>query len=284
MKLFIISGLSGAGKSTALRAFEDLGYYCVDNLPVSLLPAFATQMQDDHHHLDKAAVGIDSRNPAEDIANFPAELEKLCRQEIDAEVIFIEASKNILLNRFNDTRRRHPLTNKDTTLVEAIDRERQLLNPISITANLRIDTTCLNVHELRHLIHDRTELGTDSKMSLMLESFGFRNGVPGDADYVFDMRCLPNPHWEEDLRSLTGRDKPVQDFLGAQPLVGKMYSDITAFIDTWLPEFEKANKNYMKIALGCTGGQHRSVYMATRLADYLKAKHYSVFVRHRELH
>jgi len=285
MQLFIISGLSGAGKSTALNALEDLGYYCVDNLPVSLLPAFATEMCTENYHLDKAAVGIDSRNQAEDLSNFPGVLDELKNQCIDVKVVFIEANDEIILNRFNETRRRHPLTSVDVPLKEAIALEHQLLNNISITASLRIDTTHLNVHALRQLIreHTDTEPGQENRMSVMLESFGFRNGVPGDADFVFDMRCLPNPHWEESLRALSGLDKPVKDFLDSQALAEKMYTDLVGFVDTWLPEFEKANKSYMKIACGCTGGRHRSVYITSRLAEYFKAKQYPVLIRHREL-
>ena len=284
MKLFIISGLSGAGKSSALNALEDLGYYCVDNLPIGLLPAFAREMQTDKYHgFERAAVGIDARNQADDLGNFNLILDLIQALDIETEVIFLEAADTIILNRFNETRRRHPLSNRETSLADAIKRERELLSNISVEANFRIDTSHLNVHGLRNLVRDHVEPEKGQHMSLLLESFGFRNGVPSDADFVFDVRCLPNPHWEADLRPLSGLDEPVRNYLDSQEMVNEMYDDVLEFITHWLPRFEKANKSHMKISFGCTGGRHRSVYMTSRMANYFREHDYHVLTRHREL-
>ncbi len=284
MKLLIVSGLSGSGKSTALHLLEDLGYYCVDNLPAGLLSAFATQMiEGQQRFYENAAVGIDARNRPEDLQEFPTILDKLVESGLTSEVIFLDADDNILLKRFSETRRKHPLTRNDIALVDAIDKERKLLDPISSRADLYIDTSHTNLHQLRDLIKERVGRRSNRSMSLLFESFGFKHGMPGDADFVFDMRCLPNPYWDIQLRSYTGLDKPVMDFLDGQQLVEEMFTHLRDFLDAWIPRFEAANRSYLTVAIGCTGGQHRSIYMVQRLAAHFRRVFGEVIVRHREL-
>lgn len=284
MKLVIVSGVSGSGKSITLNTFEDLGHYCIDNLPIALLPAFAEQMLDaqnsDYKH---AAVGIDIRNLGSDLKNFPAIVEDLRKKGIHCEIYFLQAENNTLIKRYSETRRTHPLCKKDMPLADAIRTERALLDPIAASADLYIDTTHTNVHQLRGLIRDRVLKSKDNTISVLFESFGFKHGVPSDADFVFDLRCLPNPHWEPTLRPLTGMDHAVVEFLNQQPDVEQMYQDISQFIQKWIRSFEAENRSYLTIAVGCTGGQHRSVYMAERLADQFQQAHANVLTKHREL-
>ncbi len=284
MRLLIVSGTSGSGKSSALNLLEDLGAYCVDNLPVALLSSFARQiLADPEKYGGLAAVGIDARNPQEELARFPAILAGLREAGLQSEVIFLDAEDTVLLKRFSDTRRKHPLTRTGLSLAEAIAEERRLLDPIAAEADLHLDTTQTSLHQLRELVRLRVARVEHSVMSLALESFGFKHGVPPGADFVFDVRCLPNPYWDSALRGYTGLEVPVRQFLDTQPEVGRMLRDIRQFLDAWLPQFEAANRSYLTIAVGCTGGQHRSVYMVERLREHLQAQGREILVRHREL-
>ncbi|MDN5870454.1 MAG: RNase adapter RapZ [Nitrococcus sp.] len=283
MRLVIISGLSGSGKSIALNTLEDTGFYCIDNLPVGLLSALG------HHVTERPtgashqyAVGIDARNGPEDLSRFPEILRDITERGIHCEILALDAEHDTLLKRFNETRRRHPLSGPDIPLSEAIERERVLLDPILERADLIIDTTRTTVHELRDLVHKRL-VREAYALSLLFESFGYKHGTPPDADYVFDARCLPNPHWQPELRSLTGLDAPVGEYLAAQEKVERYYRQVQDFLDEWIPHFERENRSYLTVAIGCTGGQHRSVYLANRLAEHFRARRANVAVRHREL-
>jgi len=280
MKLLIISGVSGSGKSIALHALEDQGYYCIDNLPLYLLPAFAQKMQRDATQL-RAAVGIDARNLPHELQQFPEILAQIQSVGVQSHIIFLDASDATLLKRFSETRRKHPLNN--IPLAEAIRCERQLLEAIADKADLRIDTTSTNVHQLRDLISERIGDGTHTRLSLLFQSFGYKHGVPLDADFVFDVRCLPNPHWEPHLRPLTGRDRAVIAYLERHAAVAEMQQDLIRFLQHWLPRFQQSNRSYLTIAIGCTGGQHRSVYLAERLTIHFRPIHERVLCRHREL-
>jgi len=285
MKLFIVSGTSGAGKTIALHALEDLGFYCIDNLPVALLPAFAKEAAfgSRHHGYENAAVGIDARNLTRDLASISEMLKPLRQEGMDIEVIFVDADDATLLKRFSETRRPHPLADAEVPLEEAIHQERLLLKPISSLADMLVDTSRTNVHQLRDLIQKRVGNGGGKRMSMLFESFGFKHGIPIEADFVFDIRCLPNPHWEPRLRALTGRDEEVAQFLEQHDEVNAFFNDICSLLEKWLPRFEDDNRSYMTIAIGCTGGQHRSVYLVERLAAHFRQHHDAVLIRHREL-
>jgi len=282
MKLVIVSGLSGSGKSIALHALEDLGYYCIDNLPLALLPAFAEQFAHAKPEYDLCAVGVDARNLNEDFHNFPALLTQVRSYGLDCEILYLQADDETLIKRFSETRRRHPLTKAKISLPEAIERDKELLAPLAQNANWAVDTSRTNVHQLRDLIRDHMHSVTPA-LSLTILSFGFKYGAPVDADFVFDIRCLPNPHWVPDLRALTGKDVAVVSFLEQQALVNKMFEQLSTFLETWIPAFEDDNRTYMTVAIGCTGGQHRSVYMAEALATFFSKQRDNVLVRHREL-
>lgn len=288
MKLTIISGRSGSGKSTALRALEDAGFNCIDNFPVSLLPSLVENARNsarargqDSLNESNIAVCIDARNT--DLERFSQILNSLDRTNLDCEVIYLDALSATLVKRFSETRRRHPLTSASTDLLQAIETEKGLLDRIADLANLTIDTTLLRGSELTELIRTRLVASSEQSLSLLFRSFGFKFGVPVDADMVFDIRCLPNPHWVEELRPLTGLDAKVETYLQAQPDVGTMFDDVCAFLDRWIPKFEEDNRTYMTIAIGCTGGQHRSVYLAERLGAHFADKLDNVLVRHRQL-
>jgi UPF0042 nucleotide-binding protein len=284
MKLVIVSGLSGSGKSIALETLEDCGFYCIDNLPVTLLGAFVHQaMVANQNIYQKTALGIDARNQSEILGQFPATLELISRQGIAIEVLYLQAEPATLLKRFSETRRKHPLTDMAHSLSEAIELERQLLAPVAKEADLVIDTTHTNVHQLRELIHNRVDTQINRMMSLFFQSFGFKKGIPLDTDFIFDARCLPNPHWEPALRSKTGKDKEVCDFLEQSEQVHRYLNDVTAFLDTWIPCFDAENRSYLSISIGCTGGQHRSVFLVEALAQHFRDSPYNILVRHREL-
>ncbi|HEB85442.1 MAG TPA: RNase adapter RapZ [Gammaproteobacteria bacterium] len=284
MKLIIISGLSGSGKSIALNVLEDLQYYCIDNLPAAMLPALADQLLSstnmDHEHI---AVGIDARNTAADLAGFSGILKDLRSHKMDIEIFFLEADNATLIKRFSETRRRHPLSSDKVPLSEAIIQERSLLEAIAVEADLHMDTSRTNIHQLRELIQSRVNNGDHSRLSLLFESFGFKQGIPVDADFVFDVRCIPNPHWEPCLRKLTGCDPAVTEFLEQHDDAIKMFEDIRNFLEHWIPRFEADNRSYMTIAIGCTGGQHRSVYMVEKLTAWFKERRPGILHRHREL-
>ncbi len=283
MKLVVISGVSGSGKSNALHVLEDLDYYCIDNLPVGLLPAFAEQAQASSDSLSHAAIGIDARNLPNELHRFSYILEQLKNKGVVVEIVFLDAENNILLKRFSETRRKHPLTENEIPLIEAIKKERELLEPIASRADLYIDTSRTNIYQLRDLIKERITGSTAQNLSLLFESFGFKHGAPTDADFVFDARCLPNPHWEPALREFTGLDQPVIDYLKQHEIVDEMFEDIKNFVRTWMPRFEAENRSYLTVAIGCTGGRHRSVYLAHRLAETLKTEHTNTHIRHRDM-
>ena len=283
MKLTIISGRSGSGKSTVLHVLEDLGYYCIDNLPASLLPALANRISEDGNDLPLVAVSIDARNVSEDLEKVPEILTELKNTQISTQILFLDANSKTLLRRFNESRRKHPLSTETIGLREAINFESDLLEHISLLASLTIDTSSMSLQTLRQTVKEQF-LGTQSSATaLLFQSFGFKHGVPVDADIVYDVRCLPNPYWDASLRSLTGLDKPVADFLGADAEVTEMLADISHFLVKWLPNFEANNRSYITIAVGCTGGQHRSVYLCERLSHAFAEKLANVQVRHREL-
>jgi RNase adapter protein RapZ len=284
MKLVVVSGLSGSGKSVALHALEDLGYYCIDNLPLFLLKDLAIGLEGaSRSAFEKTAVGIDARNQSEHLRELPALIRELRGRSFDCRVLYLEAQPETLIKRFSETRRKHPLTGRDRSLAEAIDLERQLLEPILSEADLRYDTTHTNVHQLRDLVRERFGADLQSQVSILLQTFGFKHGVPPDADFVFDVRCLPNPHWQPALRPLTGLDTKVAEFLEQAPEVAELRGDLARFFDRWIPCFEADGRSYLTIAIGCTGGQHRSVYMADQLRRHFEASGRKVMVRHREL-
>ena len=283
MKLTIISGRSGSGKSTVLHILEDRGYYCIDNLPASLLPALADRISNDDTHLSNIAVSIDARNISADLQQAPEIISELQARELSTEIIFLDANSQTLLKRFSESRRKHPLSNESTDLREAIDIESALLESISVMANLVIDTSNMSLHQLRDLMKNRLLESSETNMALLFESFGFKNGVPVDADLVYDVRCLPNPYWDTALRSLTGLDADVAKFLNSQDEVQEMLDDIRAYLEKWLPRYESNNRSYITVAVGCTGGQHRSVYMGEKLRRYFSSKIKNVQIRHRDL-
>jgi len=280
-RLIVVSGMSGSGKTIALRTLEDLDYYCVDNMPSALLPAFVAEVAQSGLH-QRLAVGIDVRNRAEDLNKLPQVLAGLAGAGIEHTLIFLDARDEVLFKRYSDTRRRHPLTGEGVSLSDAIARERKLLKPLASIADRVIDTAELNVHQLRRLI--ATELGmAGGPLSLLFESFAYKRGVPADADFVFDARCLPNPHWDVQLRPLSGRDAPVRQWLEAKPPVMQYLAQLRDFLDNWLPSFEAENRSYVTICVGCTGGRHRSVYLCERLAEHFRMSREQVLTFHREL-
>ncbi len=283
MQLLIISGRSGSGKSTALAQLEDEGYYCIDNLPVSLLPALVEQVSGEQFRQFRgAAVCIDARNAWKDLASFGATLAAL-PEGVDSRILFLDAVDAVLIKRFSETRRRHPLSGEHTPLAEAIQRERDLLEPIASAATLVLDTSRMTIYELRDAVRQRLVGNATGTVSILFQSFGFKRGVPVDTDLVFDARILPNPHWVPELRTRTGLDDEVRQFLESQPLTEQFYCDLRGFLDTWLPRYSENNRSYMTIALGCTGGQHRSVYLAERLYRHYRSQFPQIHIRHREL-
>jgi UPF0042 nucleotide-binding protein len=285
MKLLILSGLSGSGKSIALDTLEDCGYYCIDNLPVTLLEDFINHvMLADKQTYAKTAIGIDARNQSESLINFSECLSVIRNKGIDCEIIFMQAEEATLLKRYSETRRKHPLTDFNIPLKEALKIEKEMLTPIARHASVVIDTSRTHYHQLRELIKDRIGEREVKHISLQFQSFGFKHGVPLDADFVFDARSLPNPHWIPELRGLTGKDQPVVDFLKREALVAEFFEDITGFLEKWIPRFEAEGRSYLTVAIGCTGGQHRSVYLVDWLSRQFKSPFLNVIVRHRELH
>ena len=284
MNWILISGLSGAGKSITVHALEDLGYFCVDNLPMTLLPQLAKGLKaDGPHRAAHAAVVIDARGAGYGLEAFSGVLKELRAGGVDPRVVFLEAEEEVLITRFKETRRKHPLSSHECPLAEAIARERSLLAPVREAADIIIDTTYTHLHQLRDLVRQRVEPMAPQKFSVLLQSFGYKHGLPQDADIVFDGRCLPNPYWEPSLRALSGRDEDVIRFMDAQPASAKMLTSLIEFLEEWLPYFETDNRVYLNVSVGCTGGQHRSVYLVEKLAKHLNAVHKGVIVRHREL-
>ena len=283
MKLTIISGRSGSGKSTVLHVLEDRGYYCIDNLPASLLSALANRISSDATGIPNVAVSIDARNISADLEKFPSIINDLKNKSLPTEIVFLDANSQTLLKRFSESRRKHTLSSAAIGLKEAIDKESELLEPISLMASLSIDTSNMSLHQLRDTVKNRLLDDQPITLALLFQSFGFKNGLPVDADIVYDVRCLPNPYWDNALRSLTGLDDAVVAFLDSQEEVREMCSDIENFLQKWLPSFESNNRSYITVALGCTGGQHRSVYMCEKLGQIFSKQSSNVQVRHREL-
>ena len=284
MQLIIVSGLSGSGKSVVLHQLEDIDFYCVDNIPAALLkPFIAHTIRGTDEVYPRTAVGLDARNRPNEIETIPALVGELRRSGIRCEVLFLNASDEVLLKRYAETRRKHPLVCAEMSLRESIASERLLLEPIIAAADMVIDTSNMGVHTLRERIRERIDRRQESRLALMFESFGYRHGIPGDADFVFDVRALPNPYWQPALRQLTGRDGPVIDYLAAQPSVHAMFEGIARFLDARIAEFEQADRSYLTIAIGCTGGQHRSVYISERLAEHFRPSYPQVLTRHDSL-
>jgi UPF0042 nucleotide-binding protein len=278
MQLVLISGLSGSGKSVALNALEDAGYYCVDNLPVKLLPelvAFLTQAG-----YSRVALSMDVRS-GEALDALPQHLSSLRDAGTDVKVLFLDAKNDTLIQRFSETRRRHPLGDGARTLPESIARERELLEDIASLSH-HIDTSELSPHVLRNWVREFVQVPT-AGLTLLFQSFAYKHGIPLDTDMVFDVRCLPNPHYDPRLRPFTGRDAPVIEFCESDPAVQKMLEDIRRFVADWLPCFDRDSRSYLTVAIGCTGGRHRSVYLSETLAAYFRERHARVLVRHREL-
>ena len=284
MRLIFLSGLSGSGKSVALHMLEDLDFYCIDNIPAALLQSFISHtVRSGAAVYQRTAVGIDARNPDADLATVPMLLDELKRSGIRCELLFLVTSDEELLRRYAETRRKHPLSRQGENLHDAIAMERALLEPVVNAADLVIDTSRMGVHELRELINRRVGTRPRDRMSVLFESFGFKYGIPGDADFVFDARSLPNPYWEPSLRALTGRDEAVVRFLEAQPGVARFIDDVANFVEARIAEHQAANRRYLTVAIGCTGGQHRSVYIAEQLATRIAQRWPQVALRHSAL-
>jgi len=280
MNFIIVSGLSGSGKTIALQALEDAGFYCIDNLPAALLPQFAEHLLRSGEK--NVAIGLDARNRAF-LVDVPAALRRIGELGIRYRIVFLHADEDVLVKRYKETRRRHPMASADTSLLEAIRRERELLEPIAHAANFRIDSTRTTPHDLRTQVRDFVRGEETAGMTLLFESFGYKNGTPLDADFVFDVRCLPNPHWEPQLRQRTGLEAPGVEYMERHAEGHAMYEELRRFLETWLPRFEREDRTYVTIALGCTGGMHRSVYLVNRLAAHFTRLGYKTQVRHREI-
>jgi len=284
MKLIIVSGLSGSGKSIALDTLEDCGFYCIDNLPVTLLDDFINHvMLVEQATYNKTAIGIDARNQSNKLANFSDCMSLITSKGITCEVIFMQAEEAVLLKRYSETRRRHPLTDVNLPLREALKLEREMLTPIARHASLTIDTSRTHYHELRELIREQVSERNFNHISLQFLSFGYKHGIPLDADFVFDARSLPNPYWIPELRQYSGKDAAVIEFLSEEPLVKMLFQDISDFLERWVPYFEQEGRSYLTTAIGCTGGQHRSVFMVENLAKQFRHRYLNVIVRHREI-
>lgn len=284
MNLIIVSGLSGSGKSIALHLLEDLGYYCIDNLPISMLPSLIKEFNSKtSRQTQDIAIGIDARNIPDSLNEFESCLKELRENKIKYKIFYLEANDQTIIKRYSETRRKHPLSQADMSLTEAITLEKKLLKPVAYCADLTFDTSLTNVHQLRERIKERLIKDDETTTSILVESFGFKHSAPTNADFIFDVRCLSNPHWIPELRSKTGRDKEVIDFLEANEDVIAMRNDIVSFLDKWLPRFIAENRSYMTIAIGCTGGQHRSVYVTEYIVSKLIDKYPTILTRHREL-
>ncbi|CAM0999599.1 RNase adapter RapZ [Rhodanobacter sp. Root179] len=280
--LIVLTGMSGGGKTVALRAMEDLEFYCVDNLPSALLPQLVNAVIQGNSKHRRIAVGVDVRNRGTDFAHMPTVLSELAAAGVQVHLVFLDCRDEVLIKRYSETRRRHPLATRGVSLADAIVEERRLLRPLMAIAEKVIDSSELNVHQLRRLVATGYAQATEG-LTLMFQSFAFKRGLPLDADFVFDARCLPNPHWQAHLRPLSGKDAPVREFLEAEPLVGEYFADTARWLDAWLPRFEQDDRSYVTISIGCTGGRHRSVYLVEKLAAYYRDRREGVLAFHREL-
>jgi len=284
MRLVVISGHSGSGKTSALNILEDVGFTCVDNLPSSLLPEFINQLRETASDPElRLAVGIDARNLMGDLTKIPKILNTIKDSGIKVDVVFLKAQRNDLLRRYSETRRKHPLSNNSIGLKQAIDLEGKIVSPIAKIADLTIDTSGLTLHQLRDLVKNTIVPDNQQQMTILFESFGFKERTPNGADFIFDVRCLPNPYWKPELRTQTGNDEAIITFLESQVDVASMLADIIGFLTRWIPKFQANNRSYLTISIGCTGGQHRSVYIANRLQKHFLAQHNFVQVIHKEL-
>lgn len=285
MEFVVISGRSGSGKTTALQLLEDCGFICIDNLPVNLFPTLIQEISRSHcEPAVKFAIGIDARNVGGDLSRFPDILHQAkSDQHAHFTVVYLDASDGVLIKRFSETRRKHPLSNKSIGLREAIHAEAAILEPVSRLSDITLDTSHMTPHELRTAVKRKVAGETGGGMALMFESFGFKYGVPVDADYVFDVRSLPNPYWQPELRSYTGLQDPVKNYLESQPQVMTMLEDLRSFLARWIPSFEQNNRSYLTVAIGCTGGMHRSVFLAEQLAEHFASTYQNVQTRHRQL-
>jgi UPF0042 nucleotide-binding protein len=282
--MVVVTGLSGAGKTVVLNALEDLGYFCIDNLPVGLVRDFVRLSTEAEQPVyQRMGVGIDARNPEASLSQFPQLLRELRSHDFSIELAFVEADEATLLRRFSETRRKHPLSAEGVPLSLAIERERHLLGPLAEAADLKVDTSNTYVHQLRDFVRERIARRPLAILSLQLTSFGFKHGLPPDADFVFDVRCLPNPHWLTHLRNHSGKDPEVIEFLRDAPMVAEMVAQIIAFLDKWIPAFAAENRSYLTIAVGCTGGHHRSVYVVEQLRAHFAAQGRALMVTHRDL-
>jgi UPF0042 nucleotide-binding protein len=284
LRLIIVSGLSGSGKSVALHVLEDLGYYCIDNIPAALLKSAVHEVHSgEGWAAEHLAVGVDARNRPRDLEALPGLIEDLRAQGVHTDIIFLHANDEVLLQRYSESRRRHPLAEHGTELRNAINTERDILAQINDAADLIIDTSLTSIYELADVIRERVDRRQSESLSVLIESFGFKHRIPADADFVFDMRCVPNPYWSVELRGRTGLDNEVIEFLDADETFSALFEDIVGFLNRWIPRFEDAHRSYLTIAVGCTGGQHRSVHMAEKLAASLRKQHEPVLTRHNNL-
>ena len=285
MRLVVISGRSGSGKTSALNILEDVGFTCIDNLPAALLPELIHQLEEEHSSSSdlKLAVGIDARNLVGDLNKIPQILKLIEDCGVEVSVIFLQAHGSDLLRRYSETRRKHPLSNDSISLKEAINLEKDMLAPISDISDRNIDTSGLSLHQLRDLIKNTVVPHSAEHMSILFQSFGFKRGTPEDSDFIFDVRCLPNPYWKPELRTMTGKDPDVIQFLESQVDVASMLADIIGYLTRWIPKFQANNRSYLTISIGCTGGQHRSVYLANRLCEHFAKEQPFVQVVHKEL-
>ena len=277
-RILIVTGQSGSGKSSALQVLEDLGYYCIDNLPLALLPEIVDKL-DQENNLEQLALGVDVRSTRADLQEFDLVFEQL-QKHGSVDIIYLTTQDQELIARFSASRRPHPLSSRFKSLNECIQEEKNLLMPIQFRSTVHIDTTDKSVHDLKHVL--LSKLGQTDKLIVILQSFGYKHGIPLDADYVFDVRHLPNPHWDLELRKHSGLDAPVQKFLQQSPQTHEMFQDIHQILEKWLPAFAEGHRHYITISIGCTGGQHRSVYIVDRLKKALEAK-WSIQVLHREM-
>ena len=285
MRLVIVSGLSGSGKSVAINTLEDNDFYCIDNLPLNILPICIEQLTaTTSNFYERIAIGVDARSVSHDTQAFPNIIKKFKQQDFDLELIYLEASEETLIQRYRETGRKHPFTKSGLPLTDAIHTEKQILAEVVLLADICIDTTSTNVRQLRSIITDQACRDKSTTLTLLLQSFGFKYSVPNDSNYVFDVRFLPNPYWEPHLRNLTGYHPKVIEYLQSHEEVIQMTSSIGGFIENWIPQFSRESRNYLCISIGCTGGQHRSVHIAEFLADrFRKSTDRHVLVRHRDL-
>ena len=282
MHIVIVTGISGSGKTLALNTLEDQNYYCIDNLPPELLPNLLQTSIVDRQQ--KIAIGIDVRSGTESIQALPEIINTVKSKHNKTDIVYLYADNAIIKKRYNETRRRHPLFDDNQSLDDAINMEELLLEPISRAADLRVDTTKTDIYQLSHFLKQRLCRDKIQGISLMFQSFGFKHSAPCDSDFIFDVRCLPNPYWVNELRMFTGLDNEITDWLAAHDSVQQMVDDISSFLANWIPSFETNQKAYMTISIGCTGGRHRSVYITEQLAQLFKKKHHKdVIIHHREL-